>query len=211
MFATGDDGLALGCRLLKLWEKVFPEINQMQLLALWPKLPKMAIVIDLLVATNGNYLLYDRSCQKWQFFIDLIVATNGNYLPHHTSCQKWQLLLTSKLPKTVTTCFTAEVAKSGYKWLHIIAKNGNKQNDLQLYRELKSRFCHFWQYFAFSSVIMLSKNCQKWQFLLTSKLPKMANEHTWSHNYATEKMVQFSHFFLMSVYSLRWLTQFTLF
>ena len=71
-----------------------------------------------------------------------------------------------------------EVAKIGNKWLHNIAKNGNKQNDLQLYRELKSLFCHFWQYFAFSSVIMLSKNCQKWQFLLTSKLPKMANEHS---------------------------------
>ena len=25
---------------------------------------------------------------------------------------------------------------------------------------------------------MLAKNCQKWQFLLTSKLPKMANEHS---------------------------------
>ena len=25
---------------------------------------------------------------------------------------------------------------------------------------------------------MLVKNCQKWQFLLTSKLPKMANEHS---------------------------------
>ena len=95
-------------------------------------------------------------------FIDLKVATNGNYL-----------LMT-------------EVAKNGIKWLHIIAKNGNKQNDLQLYRELKSLFCHFWQYFAFSSVIILSKNgnnavqkLPKWQFLLTSKLPKMANEHTW--------------------------------
>jgi len=65
------------------------------------------------------------------------VATNGNYL--------------------------TELAKNGNKLLHIIAKNGNKRNDLQLYRELKSHFCHFWQYFAFSSVIMLSKNCQKWQ------------------------------------------------
>ena len=27
MFATGDDGLALGCRLLELWEKVLPETN----------------------------------------------------------------------------------------------------------------------------------------------------------------------------------------
>ena len=61
-----------------------------------------------------------------------------------------------------------------------VAKNGNKQIDLQLYRELNSLFCHFWQYFGFSSVIMLSKNCQKRQFLLTSKLPKMANEHTWT-------------------------------
>ena len=89
-----------------------------------------------------------------------------------------------------TTCFMTEVAKNGIKWLHIIAKSGNKRNDLQLYRELKSLFCHFWQYFAFSSVIILSKNgnnavqklpkmaimlfknCKKWQFLLTSKLPK---------------------------------------
>ena len=111
-------------------------------------------------------------------FIDLKVAAIGNYLPHGRSCQKWQFLLTSKLPQMATTCFMTEVAKNGNKWLHIIAKTGNKRNDLQLYRELKSLFCHFWQYFAFSSEIMLSKNCQKWQFLLTSKLPKMANEHT---------------------------------
>jgi len=56
-------------------------------------------------------------------------------------------------------------------WLQIIAKNGNKMVMLSIYRELESHFCHFWQYFA-------SKNCQKWQFLLTSKLPKMRNEHT---------------------------------
>ena len=76
------------------------------------------------VATNGNYLLYDRSC---------------------------------------------------HKWLHTIAKNGNKRNDLQLYGELKSLSCHFWQYFAFLS-------CHKWQLLvlwqqllaLWQKLPKMA-------------------------------------
>ena len=74
----------------------------------------------------------------------------SNYLPHCRSGQKWQFLL-------ATTSFMTQVAK-----------NGNKQNDLQLYRELKSLFCHFWQYFAFSSFIMLSKNCQKWQFLLTS-------------------------------------------
>ena len=48
---------------------------------------------------------------------------------------------------------------------------------LLLYRELQSLFCHFWQYFASQSVKMLAKNCQKW-FLLTSKLPKMANEHS---------------------------------
>ena len=112
-------------------------------------------------------------------FIDLKVAANGNYLPHGRSGQKWQFLLTSKLPQMATTCFMTDVAKNGNKWLHVIAKNGNKRNDLQLYRELKSLFCHFWQYFAFSSVIILSKNCQTWKFLLTSKLPKMANEHTW--------------------------------
>ena len=110
-------------------------------------------------------------------FIDLKVATNGKYLPHHTSGQKWQFLLASKLPKMATTCticlitqvallasklpkmattcFMTEVAKNGNKWLHIIA---NKRNDLQLYRELKSLFCPFWQYFVSSSVIMLSKN-----------------------------------------------------
>ena len=40
----------------------------------------------------------------------------------------------------------AEVAKNGNKWLHIIAKSGDKWNDQQLYRELKSLFCHFWQH-----------------------------------------------------------------
>ena len=117
---------------------------------------------------------------KMAIFIDLKVATNGNYVLHDQSCQKWQSLLASKLPKMATTCFMTKVAKNGNKWLHVIAKNGNKQIDLQLYRELNSLFCHFWQYFGFSSVIMLSKNCQKRQFLLTSKLPKMANEHTWT-------------------------------
>ena len=72
------------------------------------------------------------------------------------------------------------VAKNGNKWLHIIAKNGNKKIDLLLYWELQSLFCHFWQYFASKSVTMLIINCHKWQFLLTSKLPKMVNEHTWS-------------------------------
>ena len=41
------------------------------------------------------------------------------------------------------------------------------KNGLLLCRELKSLYFRFWQYFA---VILLSKNCQKWQFLLTSKL-----------------------------------------
>ena len=78
------------------------------------KWPKMAIFIDLKVAKNGNYLLYDRSCQKW---------------------------------------------------LHIIAKNGNERNDLQLYKELKSLFCHFWQYFASLSCqkFAYDRSCQKWQ------------------------------------------------
>ena len=66
-----------------------------------------------------------------------------------------------------------EVAKNGNKWLHIIAKNGNKRNDLQLYRELKSLFCHFWQYFAFSSVIILSKIAKNGNNAV-QKLPKMA-------------------------------------
>ena len=39
-----------------------------------------------------------------------------------------------------TTCFMTEVAKNGNKWLHVIAKNGNERNDLELYRELKSLF-----------------------------------------------------------------------
>ena len=73
---------------------------------------------------------------KMAIFIDLKVATNGNYLPHGRSGQKWQFLLTSKLPQMATTCFMTEVAKNGNEWLHVIAKNGNKQNDLQLYREL---------------------------------------------------------------------------
>ena len=79
------------------------------------------------------------------------------------SQQKWPkmaILLTSKLPQMATTCFMTEVAKNGNKWLHVIAKIGNKRNDLQLYGELKSLFGHFWQYFASqsSSVIILSKN-----------------------------------------------------
>ena len=122
--------------------------HKRQLLALWQKLPKMATMCCMTkVAQNDNFY-WPQSCQKWQ------------------SCrsgQKWQFLLTSKLPQMATICLMAKVAKNGNKWLHIIAKNGNKQNDLQLYRELKSLFCHFWQYFAFSSAIILSKNCQKWQ------------------------------------------------
>ena len=99
--------------------------------------------------------------------------------------------MASKLPKMVSTCFMTKVAKNGSKWLHVIAKNGNKRNDLQLYRELNSLFCHFWQYFGFSSVIMLSKNCQKRQFLLTSKLPKMANKHTWTFHTSTIPLALF--------------------
>ena len=76
----------------------------------------------------------------------------------------------NNLKVMATTSFMTEVAKNGNKWLHIIAKNGNKRNDLQLYRELKSLFCHFWQYFAFSSVIMLSKNGNN----AVQKLPKTA-------------------------------------
>ena len=62
-----------------------------------------------------------------------------------------------------------EVAHSGKQWVchklakvetigctTEVAKNGNNWNDLLLYRERKSLFCHFWQYFA-------SLSCQKWQ------------------------------------------------
>ena len=45
------------------------------------------------------------------------VAKNGNYVLHDQRCQKWQFLLTSKLPKMVTICLMAEVAKNGNKWL----------------------------------------------------------------------------------------------
>ena len=134
-----------------IWgNEVFRERKARLILIMLNFQPVLKRVRNLLaeVAKNGN-------------FIDLKVAAIGNYLPHGRSCQKWQFLLTSKLPQMATTCFMTEVAKNGNKWLHIIAKNGNKQNDLQLYRELKSLFCHFWQNFAFSSVIMLSKNCQK--------------------------------------------------
>ena len=81
------------------------------------KVAKNGNFIDLNAATNGNYLLYDKSCQKWQLmccmtqgcqnlmaiFIDLkvakngnyfaslaVVAKNGNYLLYDRSCQKWQ-------------------------------------------------------------------------------------------------------------------------
>ena len=87
-------------------------------------------------------------------FTDLKVAKNGNYLPHGRSGQKWQFLLTSKLPQMATTCFMTEVAKNGNEWLHVIAKNGNKQNDLQLYRELKSLFLPFLAIFC----IFISNN-----------------------------------------------------
>ena len=59
----------------------------------------MAIFIDLKVATNGNYVLHDRSCQKWQLLLTSLaticlitqVAKNANfYWPQ--SCQKRQLL-----------------------------------------------------------------------------------------------------------------------
>ena len=81
----------------------------------------------------------------------------------------------TKLPKMATICCMTVVAINDCT---LNAKNGNKRINLLLYRELQSLFCHFWQYFASQSVIMLAKNCQKWQFLLTSKLPKMANEHS---------------------------------
>ena len=89
-------------------------------------------------------------------FIDLKVAKNGNYVPYDSSCQKWQFLLTSKLPKMVIKgliCYSIEnfshfFAISGNILLHKVAKNGN--------------------YLPYDS------SCQKWQFLLTSKLPKMA-------------------------------------
>ena len=41
------------------------------------------------------------------------VAKNGNYVLHDRSCQKWQFLLTSKLPKKATIYFMAKVAKNG--------------------------------------------------------------------------------------------------
>jgi len=84
------------------------------------------------VATNGNYLLYDRSCHKWLHTI----AKNGNkrndlqlygelkslFLPFLA------IFCFPKLPQmattcfvTATTCFMTEVAKNGNKWLHIIA------------------------------------------------------------------------------------------
>ena len=117
-------------------------------------------------AKNSNYLLYDRSCQRELKSLFTIsdnicftmlpqmastcfmteVAINGNL--------KWQFLLTSKL---LTICFIIKVAnfywpqscqndnylfydRNCHKWFHVIAKNGNKRNDLQLYRELKSLF-----------------------------------------------------------------------
>ena len=39
-------------------------------------------------------------------------------------------------------------------------------------------FSHFSAIFASQSVIMITKNCQKRQFVLTLKLPNLANEHT---------------------------------
>ena len=57
------------------------------------------------VAKNGNL--------KMAIFIDLKVATNGNYVLHDQSCQKWQSLLASKLPKMATTCFMTKVTKNG--------------------------------------------------------------------------------------------------
>ena len=41
------------------------------------------------------------------------VAKNGNYVLHDWSCQKWQFLLTSKLPKMATIYLMAKVAKNG--------------------------------------------------------------------------------------------------
>ena len=67
---------------------------------------------------------------------NLTVAKNGNYLFYDKNCNKW---------------------------LHIIAKNGNKRNDLQLYRELKSLFLPFLAIFC----IFISNNT-------VQKLPKMA-------------------------------------
>jgi len=59
------------------------------------------------------------------------VAKNGNfYIPQ--SCQKLQLFTSwQKLP-IMAIFFNPKVAKNGNKWLNIIAKNGNKRNDLQL-------------------------------------------------------------------------------
>ena len=41
------------------------------------------------------------------------VAKNGNYVLHDRSCQKWQFLLTSKLPIMATIYLMAKVAKNG--------------------------------------------------------------------------------------------------
>ena len=103
----------------------------------------------------------------------------------------------TKLPQMATTCFMTEVAKNGNKWLHIIAKNGNKRNDLQLYREHKSLFCHFWHYFAFSSVIMLSKNCQKWQMSIPESMhteEKPTGRHIAGQCHTGSPLIQARHF-----------------
>ena len=98
-----------------------------------------------------------------------VVTKNGNYLPYDSSCQKWQFLLTSKLPKMATICR-----------MTVVAKNGNKKGLICYSIE---DFSHF---FAISGNILLYKvakngnylsyysSCRKWQYLLTSKLSKMA-------------------------------------
>ena len=97
--------------------------HKWQLFASWQKLPKLAIVIDLKVVTNGNYLLHGRSCQKWPIkgcillpkmainrticnsienlshFFFSISGTFSSVIMLSKSSQKWQFLLTSKLPK----------------------------------------------------------------------------------------------------------------
>ena len=116
--------------------------------------------------------------------INLKVVKNGNYVPYDSSCQKWQFLLTSKLPKMAIKgliCYSIEnfshfFAISGNILLHKVAKNGNylpydsscqKQQYLTAHyysiEKLQSLFLPFLAIFCIS----VSKNaCQK--------LPKMA-------------------------------------
>ena len=61
-----------------------------------------------------------------------------------------------------------KVAKNGNNWLQIIAKIGKT---LSLYKNLSHSFAIFVN-------ILLPKVAKNGIFLLTSKLPKMANEHS---------------------------------